>query len=352
MTTARNVLSIDAYNAEELAAKCDVSYTEIMAFAPSTLNLFGFPSSVTVERELARYVDWNNSTSNYQYFMPDHFVRGPSVQTSFTSAEASAIARVSDSVARLTQTRYGRTMRPISTLLSQMGLFRAIMALQERADKPFTVFEIGPGNGYLGALLLNAGIRYVGFDNAQSLYLWQNRLLAECSDEFHEWVESGPPGDILRPRVQHLAWWHYLRLRHRCTVSADIVVSNTNLGEMNYGALQFTTRIARKLLNDSPIATFLFTNIGDAKQNSMATVDGEFAAAGFKNVCSDLLYAYLPKGVQPRFGLKELDSRIPLFNPDGSKERYSTREVLKVDEETLPMDMDFLAFVGTFTLPK
>ena len=38
-------LSIETYNAEELEARSRVSYTEIMAFAPSTLNLFGFPST-------------------------------------------------------------------------------------------------------------------------------------------------------------------------------------------------------------------------------------------------------------------------------------------------------------------
>jgi hypothetical protein len=352
MAREKRDLSIETYNAEEFQARCHVSYTEIMAFAPSTLNLFGFPATVAAEQEIARYVDWNNSTSNYQYFQPDHFVRGPSVETRFTDAEASAIGRVSDSVAALTQRRYGRAMRPISTLLSQMGLFRAIMALQTRAAKALTVFEVGPGNGYLAALLANAGVNYIGFDNAQSLYLWQNRLLAECSDDFYEWVASGPPGDTQCIRAQHLAWWHYLQLRHHCPIDADILVSNTNLGEMNYGALQFTTRIARKLLGKSKLAAFLFTNIGDAKQNSMATVEGELSNAGFEKVCADLLHAYVPKDIRQRSALKDLDAKIPLFNPHGSKERYQTREVLRVTEETLPMDMDFLSFVGTFTLPK
>ena len=80
-------------------------------------------------------------------------------------------------------------MRPIPTLLSRMSLFRAIMALQANFDRPLSIFEIGPGNGYLGALLLRAGLRYIGFDNAQSLYLWQNRLFVECAgDEFLEWM--------------------------------------------------------------------------------------------------------------------------------------------------------------------
>jgi len=125
-----------------------------MAFAPATLTLMGFPAFVAREEKISRYVDWNNSTSNAQYFKPNHFVRGPSVDTAFTRSEAELVGRVSDRVAALTARHYGREMRPISTLLSQFGLFRAIMALQARSNWPLRVFEVGPGTGYLGDLLL------------------------------------------------------------------------------------------------------------------------------------------------------------------------------------------------------
>ena len=323
----------------------------MMAFATTTFAIFGFPAIVAREQELARYVDWNNSPSNEQYFRPDYFVRGPSVETSFTPRERQIVETVSDSVAALTARYYGREMRPISTLLSQFGLFRVIMALQAQADRPITVFEVGPGNGYLGAMLVAAGINYIGFDNAQALYLWQNRLLAECAgDAFYDWIGGGSsaPSGV---RVQHLPWWHYLRLRKDCPIGADIVVSNTNLGEMNYGALKFTSRIARVILNELSLAAFLFTNIGDSKQNTMAAVEGELAAAGFRNVCKDLLYAYVPEGAGSMAALRELDVRIPLYNPDYATQRFQAREILKLRPNNLPSDMDFLAFIGTFAVP-
>lgn len=347
------VTSIDDYNAEEAVARCEASYVELQAFAPSTFAITNFPSIVTQERELARYVDWNNSASNAEYFKPNHFVRGPSVETAFTPAEAEIAGRVGDCVASLTANRYGRAMRPISALLAQFGLFRAIMALQPRLDRPLGVFEVGPGNGYLGAMLVAAGLRYACMDNAQALYLWQNRLLAECAgDDFHEWVGGGRPADSSRHRVQHLPWWHYLRLRHDCPFKADVFVSNTNLGEMNHGALLYTARIARRMLEGSPLAAFMYTNIGDAKQNSLATVEGELANAGFVKVCGDLVQAFVPKGAAPHRALTALDKTIPLYNPDGSGRRHGAREILRVSAATLPNDMDFIGFVGTFSLPE
>jgi hypothetical protein len=346
------LLSISDYDGQEAAAKCRVSYVEIMAFAPATLTLMGFPATVTQEQELSRYVDWNNSSSNAQYFEPDHFVRGPSVQTTFTPREADLVGQVSDHVATLTSRQYGREMRPISTLLSQFGLFRAIMSLQACVDRPLVVFEVGPGNGYLGALLIQAGLSYIGFDNAQALYLWQNRLLNECAGaDFLEWVASEPPPNMASHRVHHLPWWHYLALRHHCPIRADVFVSNTNLGEMSHGALLYTARIAQPILYGSPISAFLFTNIGDAKQNSLATVEGELARADLGKVCGDLVQAFVPNGVEPLPALLSLDKAIPLYNPDKSEARFRTRDILKITADNLPSDMDFLGYVGTFSLP-
>jgi len=348
------MLTIEEYDAAEAAARCQVSYPEIMAFATTTLALVGFPDRVRYEAELARYVDWNNSSSNYEYFKPAHFVVGPSVETTFSTAEANLAGRISDQVGALTRERYGREMRPISTLLSQFGLFRAIMATRQvyGLDK-LRVFEIGPGNGYLGALLVHAGLPYASVDNAQSLYLWQNRLMSHGSGAaFFDWAKDGPPVEPRSYAVQHLPWWEYLKLRRVRPLKADIIVSNTNLGEMNYGALVYTARLGVEILKESPVGLFLFTNIGDAKQNSLDTVHGELVAAGFRQVGGKLFFAYTPVQHDPPRGPATLQESIPIYNPDGSHARFRTREVLRVTEDTLPMDMDFLSFVGIFSLPK
>jgi hypothetical protein len=348
------MLTIEEYDAAEEEAKCHISFTEIMAFATTTFSLFGFPDRVRQEAELARYIDWNNSTSNYQYFKPDYFVVGPSVETTFSEAEAQLIGGVSDHVGAMTRERYGREMRPISSLLSQMGIFRVIMAAREvYGRRQLRTFEVGPGTGYLGALLVGAGLPYTSFDNAQSLYLWQNRLMNQVAGaSWFDWAKDGPPADLARYPFQHLPWWQYLRLRTKCPIQADVLVSNTNLGEMNHGALLYTARLGAMILRESPVGLLLFTNIGDSKQNSFNTVHGELSAAGFRQVAHQKFYAYCLDGREPPPGLTALDQRIPIYNPTGSRVRFRTRDVLRVTEETLPMDMDFVRFVGMFSLPE
>ncbi|MEI8342954.1 MAG: hypothetical protein WCH43_15635, partial [Verrucomicrobiota bacterium] len=146
-------ISVEAYDAEERRFRTGLSFSEIMAFETTTFTNVGFPARVFDERELARYVDWNTSSLGYLYFQPDSLVVGPSVRTAFTDAERELIGTLTSRVADMTGLRYGRRMRPILSLLAQLGMFRLIMALIARSGHEISVFEVGPGNGYLGALL-------------------------------------------------------------------------------------------------------------------------------------------------------------------------------------------------------
>jgi len=347
-------LSIELYDHNETLGRCDLSYAEMSAFSTTTFALMGYPVRVADERELAGFVDWNFSTSNLQYFIRDYFVSGPGVRTVFSPDERDALRRLGDRVAAMTRDRYGRPMRPISSLLAQMGLYRALLGMKAATGlEELSVFEVGPGNGYLGALLIDAGCRYAATDNAQSLYLWQSRLFEACAgDGFREWAETGAPERPGERPVHHLPWWEYVRLRHRSDLRADVVVSNTNLGEMNYGALLYTARYARRILEGSPLGLLVFTNIGDAKQNSMATVDGELARAGFKRVCHRLFHAYAAVGAETSEAVLALDEDIPLHNPTGSPERFTTLDVLDLSPAMWPSDLDFISYLGVFTPPS
>jgi hypothetical protein len=152
-----------------------------------------------------------------------------------------------------------------------------------------SVYEIGPGNGYLGALLALSGDRYAATDNSQAFYLWQNRLLAAIApDEFWDWAEKGPPPDA--PRIQHWPWWDHVKLRHRAPLHIDIFVSNCNLGEMNPYALKYTTRIARRLLAKSPIGRFLYVSVGNPLHASPAGIEQEIQRSGFHKIYSKLFH--------------------------------------------------------------
>src|SRR5262245_35179944 len=64
-------LSVQHYDAAEARALVDVSIPAMMAFRPVTFHQVGWPTRVTVEAELARYVDHNFEAEVPSLFKPN-----------------------------------------------------------------------------------------------------------------------------------------------------------------------------------------------------------------------------------------------------------------------------------------
>ena len=60
-----------------------------------------------------------------------------------------------------------------SGLSTQLLLFRYINNLFP--NKKLTLFELGPGSGFLTALLATAGHKVICMDNSQAFYIYQNQ---------------------------------------------------------------------------------------------------------------------------------------------------------------------------------
>ncbi len=312
--------TIKAYDAAELEAKCQLSFAELMAFAPVTFEALGFPHRVEDERELVRYADWNRNAENQKYFQQDHFFSGPAVRTTYTRDEVEAMDRVRDQAVAATG-KLGRPVRPLSGPFAQLGLFRVLAAIGLPGLK---VFEVGPGTGYLGAMLLNEGADLYGFtDNAQALFLWQGRMLDE--------VERGT--------VDAVPWWDFARGRNLPPV--DIVVSNGNLGEMTRDALRITAIRAGEMLEGSALGLFLFTSVGDPRHNSEGEVDHELRAAGFHLVISRFFRGYyLPRAEPLPAAALALEFEIPLYNPSGRPGTVSGAAAVAIPDDQRPLDLD------------
>ena len=94
------------------------------------------------------------------------------------------------------------------------GLFHVIDALKNIYERDnLTVFEVGLGSGYLGAMLVANKCRNISIDNAQALYLWQNRLLASLAGEnIPEWTNEQNETKMPGARVMRVPRWKYVRL--------------------------------------------------------------------------------------------------------------------------------------------
>jgi hypothetical protein len=225
------------------------------------------------------------------------------------------------------------------------GLFRIIKAMKAAFGlAQISVFEAGPGNGYLGALLALSGERYVSIDNSQAFYLWQNRLLEACAPgEFRDWAEEGPPTDT--PRVQHLPWWEYVKLRDRAPFHVDVFVSDCNLGEMNRYGFKYTTRIASRLLGESSIGRFLYVSTGNPLNASAEGIERELQRSGFRRISSKLFHCFTRSPHRQR-DEANLDREIPLFGAGPTTDARGLLAATGVSRATLPFDIDFLSFLG------
>jgi hypothetical protein len=311
------ILTVQEYDAAEQEAKCGLSFTEIMAFAPRTFENLGFPHRVKDERELVRYADWNRDAENQEYFKPGRFMAGPGVRTDYTPDEVDVMNRVRDQAVEATR-ELGRAVRPLCSPFSALGLFRIIEALKTSCD----IFEIGPGSGYLGAMLINDGFAYSSTDNSQAFSLWQSKLF--------DHVGGGSKATI--------PWWQFVRgedLPH-----VDIVVSNANLAEMTPDALKIVTHRAKQMLDGSPLGLLLFTNFGAQAQNTNEGVHVALINAGFRCVFDRLFRGYVVGSHQLPFDTGPLQAEIPFYNPSGRPGMMSGAEAVQIPDDQRPLDLD------------
>jgi hypothetical protein len=335
---ARLPLTPEQYDRLEQAAVEEQPIPSLMAFRPLTFQAHGYPVHIASVRELQRYVDHNFEAELPALFQPGAIFPPVGYINRFTHDESDLLAAIRARVCATTRQHVGRAIRPIGNLLVQTGPFRAIHHLAHRFARPrLSVFEVGPGMGYLGAMLAVAGHGYVSYDVTQSLYLWQSLLLdALAGDEF---VEMAALRDPPAARVAHMPWWHYCRLVHACPVRADIVYSNSNLGEMSNLALRYVLQISRDMLSDSEIGVFMYFTTGMTAQNSRAAIAAALEEFGFRQILAQPFHAYIHGKRDATRIAQAFAGGIPYYNPSGRGGALDANAVMALRRAEAPIDV-------------
>lgn len=367
-------ISIEEYNRNERSALKATPNRAIQAFGPVTFEALHIPHRVCEEAELARYVDALYESKGANYFSDAH---------RYSKEEAELVRWVSDEVVRFTGERFGRPIRPWISPLAAIPLFRVISALAELSGKKtLSIFEIGPGSGYLAALLIPQGHRYASMDNAQAFYLWQNRLFLELAKGgFHEMaLNDSIPSPT--PRVAHVPWWVYTTFHEVHPFAADIVLCDNALGEMSSSALQYVLRISHRMLSESEWGLLLFTSAGKPCMNSLSKIFYQLEEAGFVPVFLKGFYGFAPRGsavgrfayryhdtfpaptwlhllkrkirkgfipkrprgVLPQF--IQLEEEVPRYNPSKEPKELCAYDFLPLSWTESPLDYPFVSFIG------
>lgn len=342
-------ISIEQYDHMQEIALEHVGNDVAWAFTPVAFGANGYPAVVRREGHLIRYADPMKEHLSRSLSDQDQFVRLYSLRTRFTPDEVKLILAVRERVAAMCQKQFGRRIVPINSAVCPMGLFRvlaAITASYPKLGRPLSVLEVGPGSGYLGSLLIEAGYHYAAADATQAFYLWQNRMFAAAAGT--SFVEQATVPIGTRPpvgKVTHIPWWHFLTGIFDMPLDVDVVVCEQALGEMHAWAMRYVLQAAKHVLRNSEVKAFVFSGHGHP-QNSVEDVERGFAEAGFKRVLSERVFCYVPTAHSLPPSLSRLEKEIPLFNPGKASDLLAAPDFLKVPRSELPLDYEFRRIIG------
>lgn len=336
-------ISPELYDRHEQAAIADQSIPSLMAYRPVTFQAHGYPVHIASPRELQRYVDHNFEAELPGLFKPNAIFPPVGYINRFTHDENDLINAIRERVCFATRQYFGRGIRPIGNLLVQTGPFRMMHHLAHfHGRSRISVFEVGPGMGYLGALLAATGHEYRSMDVTQSLYIWQSLLLqALAGDDFVEQV--GNDRDRVA-RVAHIPWWQYIDFLHDCPLRTDIVYSNSNLGEMSNLALRHVLHISREMLSNSEIGLFAYFSTGMTEQNSREVINASLDEFGFRQIMDHPFCAFIQKGRDGKRIQEAFAEGVPHYNPTGRGGALDANSVMALRRDEAPIDVALTAW--------
>ncbi len=343
------MLDIETYNQEWRDALISCGYSQYAAFQTSTFEAFGFPTEVVSESELLRYVDFFAGEELPERLDAGRFFRSSGLKTNFSLEEVSLLSRISQGVGELTEKQMGCRLRPHFNHLGAMGHARMVQSLASAfGQDKISVFEVGPGAGYAGAILGLLGHNYSSYEITQGYYLWQNRLLSYFfGNEFKDFCGIREPDLTELPRISHLPWWMYMKLHKNCPMRADVILSNANLGEMNRWCLKYVLRLSRLMLSGSPIGMIVYGNTGANHHSTDEIINMEFENAGFRRVLGDKMNAFgLADREIDQSMIQHLDKEVPIIGEDGSGKLYGPRDFIDFDKKDLHEEFSFFSFLA------
>jgi hypothetical protein len=336
------LLQPDHYDALERHAEAELAIPLMMAYKPITFERHSYPTRIADLRAIQRYADHNSEAEVPGLFLPGATFAPIGYVNAFTHDERELLDVLRGRIAAALLADCGRAIKPVTNLLVQLGPFRVMSHLAKVFGRaPLTLFEIGPGAAYIGAMMAVAGHRYLAYDVTQSLYLWQHYMLRTVAGaafaETAGLVSFAPPPAA---RVVHLPWWQYVQFRGRCPVRADVVYSNSNLGEMSPLALRHALHISADMLKDSPIGAFIYFSTGMLAQSSAEQIAAAFQAAGYVQAMREPFIAYVLEGRDPRPLQQAFAAGIPFFDPSGRGGRLDANTVTALKRSEAPLDAE------------
>lgn len=283
------MLTSAEYDAREREALRHTPNRVIEAYQPAGFNRVGYPTRVETADELYRFAEVMHEGTP-----PDLL---PRMLGALSAHELDLVRQVTKTGSDVVWSLSGRRVVASSSVLPAVLAYRHILGIYP--DRRATILEIGPGDGYLGALLIAGGFGYIGTDVAQAFYLLQSNFFERLAGPGFVELAGDSRGFEAFSRVEsgmaiHVPWWKFASANpERLAVSIDCVVGSGVFCEMHpraFGYLAFQS--ARWLAGgDRREKLFYMHGPGAEGANTIAAVRATLTAAGIDFVHADKLGA-------------------------------------------------------------
>ena len=224
-----------------------------------------------------------------------------------TETEFELLQKLTSLVCNFSEAQFQRKGIARSSLIRMINVLRHIQYLF--GDQHPRILEIGPGCGYLGAMLMLLGYPYAATDVTQAFYLYQNHLWDFISggkifegvkQEINSVLREIPTGSVV-----HFPWWEFVKLRPESVPQFDVITCNHALCEMHPDSLRFILKIVHSCLLNSQEIVKAFIFEGWGWKSPLPNKVGSVAEA------ADIFYRF-------GFSLVYNDSKITVFAPSGT----------------------------------
>lgn len=295
------LLSPERYDSEEVKALSGLPNRIIEASSTAHFQFVAYPTRVSSLEAVWRYAEVMHEGRLAPTFAE---LLGNGV----TQEEMDLMRTIARAVVKLSAEHYQQTVVPKDALARALNVFRHIKYLYPNGDA--TIVEIGPGSGYLGALLLLSGFSYVGIDITQGFYLFQNHLfnaiapgrVIELAADDRSVSEIAK---VERGHALHIPWWKWMLTDPKFSFGADLVTANHCLCEMHPRALLYNVQAFSTVLsNGGAGGLVLFEGWGDTAMSQPWLVMKAFAERGYSLVEHSPFATVLIQSRDPAEGLQ------------------------------------------------
>ena len=253
----------------------------IECFRPYHFGAVGYPFSINSIDEIWKYTECMHD--GFGIVGPlDQYILGNFLQNGFTDEEFEHIKAIKTALDDLSAFIGRPCQYPTNTLFYALNQARHIRAVTPPGS---LVVELGGGAGYLGALLVRMGYRYVASDISQVFYLLQSHLLARAAPKgaINLAYDRFGPNDLraLQPgQAAIIPWWRWAKPEIPAALSIDVVTSNHNFLEMHPFSLLYHLSVIRDRLSENAIG-LVFEAWGDPSKNPTWTAVKAIAEKDF-----------------------------------------------------------------------